>query len=577
MKTSSLSQLAAFTTLLTCPLWTQAKVDLQQLRSMAPMDSLVYLEVGDTQQASQDWEKGPWGKAWESIDFQSYFQQMGMDEEDQAEGSKVLEEIQNIFSHLKGPAVLALKMDHFAEAFLGEDESAQLEYNGYFAAGHADKKFFASYFEEEGAAKLDSLKVDGFDVYTLENEEAEEAAPAKLYVLLSDDTILLTLNEASAVKYGHAVKGKRTKEAGLVQSPNFQKMLTTRPDEDMYIFANMAGFASVLDQVIDQNSDTIQEAADNGQVVGVDQLKAILGYNTWQSWYMASSFDGEEATAYSAINWDGDGGLLGQIMSYHSGALPQPAWVPADASTLTVASYDMGDLLSGIERLVGRVSPMAGGMYMMMKNQFKMQQLDIEGNLIRNFGSGLVQYLPAEIEESTDMNPVTLLTLRDGPALAQTLTMLSAMQGAPLQFEDYNGSQLLSFSTPQMAFDEEGNPIESPTQMPAPTIAITAENLVYGMSRSSVEGVVDLLGSEASQPLIEEGFIQDYMKSMKPNAAMFAYYDLEKTLNLYLKAMAQMSGNTYEPVEIDGDFITLGQGYPIEGGFVQEYVSKPRK
>ncbi|KAF0095818.1 MAG: hypothetical protein E1N59_594 [Puniceicoccaceae bacterium 5H] len=571
---SPLIPLSLLGSLIACPIAGHAKADLDQLRSMASQENLVYFEAPDFERLNEHSAESVWGQIFQNEDFQSYLRRLiSKNDEEEAEGfDEFLADWEEYSSHFDGPVVATINYENF-DAFVNEEADA-FAITGFVAIGHDDKSFWEKDLKDDEAEKVD-VKLKGFDLYKLEDGD-EEGMPAEPYLLLGKDLMVLAFSKDGALSFAENYHGKSSSGPSLTETAYYQQMVENDPDADFYFYGNLQGVGGMLDKLLENFRPQIEEAAANGQVVGVDQIKQAIGYDSWRAYYFSAGFDGSESYMHGAMTYENGGGLLGELVSYYGTDLPQPMWVPADAPVVTVGNFDFSGVARMIERLVGRISPMGGGMYTMMKNQLKMQQIDIDGGLIGNLGSQIVQVYT--VNDASIPGPVTVISLRDGAAFARTVSQLTGMQGMPLSFEDYNGARIASIQQPQVpTYDENGEPVMPEASDQAFTLATTADQLVYGMSRSGVEEVLDLMAGQADEPLLEQPELKAYLSEMPDDTVGYAYYDVNALLNTYLQMIAQLQGEEAPHIELDEDYIAIGSYRRAQDGLYSEGVVKPRQ
>lgn len=544
MKTSSFTLLAGAVAL--CPGLLLAKADLAKLRQLAPADALVYIEVPDAKRVDQRWANSPYGQMYSDKAVQAFFKALGQDSPEE------YEEFQQVWSeistHLDGPTVASLSIRGMDQVMASGGE-ADPDVSLFLAIGHNDKGFIIKTLMSENATKVEEPKISGYDLYKLQNDEVENEELSETYVLVGKDLAVMTMSVEDATSFA-AGYAKAPATPGLASYADFQTMLSAHKDADIYGYINMRWIGQLIEQALEANRETIEAAAAEGNVVGVDQIKQVIGYNTWQS--LNFSFDlNTESTSYSRIVYEKDGGLLGQWLRCFGSPIPQPDWVPSDIAYIQAMNYDFNAFLKSIETTAAKISPMAGGMTMMMKGQLKAQGIDLDAGILNNFDKEYVQLLPAA--SSGSANPVMLFRLKNTEAFMQTVQQLGAMQGMQILFEDYAGAHVYAMPMPPTEADSP-----MPTEIIQPVLAFQEPYLVYGVGRANVESVIDLLQKSPSQALFEQGQVKDALAAGGADSNAFAYVDLNAYVNLLIQYLAKIQGETIEPIQLDKHYISTG-------------------
>jgi len=251
----------------------------------------------------------------------------------------------------------------------------------------------------------------------------------------------------------------------LSSAPRYRAVLDRAGGRPDYVFfADIESVYPVIAAAVDSSRDSAQAANPFGvEPAGVLQA---LGLDTLGVFSATGSIAADGSSTSDVVITHGEPRGLLKLLAYRDGPVPRPDWVPASWINVSSQNFSIPDLYAELQRMLDRISPMMAGMVAGQIKAFDRQlNIDIERDLIGNFGPGLVSglALPSGASASNpppydELENVFAVSLADAAAFERALEAIKGRflppEGGPLQKREYLGRALHVFTPPQGASAE---------------------------------------------------------------------------------------------------------------------------
>lgn len=182
-------------------------------------------------------------------------------------------------------------------------------------------------------------------------------------------------------------------------------------------------------------------------------LEAALALEALQAFSLDLKIDDEAITSQSAIVYREKAGLL-SLLTYGEGALPDATFVPKDVLSSSVALFDLSEMFTRLEAMLGVASPSASALMNIQMQQMKANsEIDLRRAVLENFGQEIVTYsvMPeggSGEDAFVQAEQIYVIEIKDAAALSGALeTLKDLVPGARGQIEtrDFDGQTIHTF------------------------------------------------------------------------------------------------------------------------------------
>lgn len=324
-------------------------------------------------------------------------------------------------------------------------------------------------------------------------------APVK--VDAGEPLVTLTIGIPEAAQ-GEAA-GQAAPVSALADSPAFkQVMAQVQPDGVLVVYANAKGLLSLFDRLAQHSH------APNASEQWT-KVRDALGLDGLESLAFTGGFDGPDwrSDLFIAAPAPQTGPRQGILALFNSDPITDDtlAQIPAEATSLAVTQLDPGKLLDEIKRIATAIDPATGEKINEAFTKVdEMTGVDVDGDLIRAFGSTWVFYTDPGATGDGMLSFCVVNTPKDPDAVNRSLTSLQAVANAFMGQAGAQAGMRIRFQTSQyqgMTMNTLGIPFVAPTWAVHDGklyLALYPQTVMTAFDRAAADGP-SILESEAFQ------------------------------------------------------------------------------
>ncbi len=400
---------------------------------------------------------------------------------------------------------------------------------------------------EDDEFPFEKLEVDGFTVY-----EPEEAGKdhERGYFLYNDSLAVFSMGSTEVSTIIREVTGGLA--SAFADRSIYQIGEDSLADADVRAFARLDFMDDVLREVVPALMKDAAQMVEGGMIAPPERLLDLIRIDALRGMFYTARVDKETARYVSGLETEERGGLVNSLLAYTGGGIPDFDYVPANATSVNVARYDTGAVLSAVDRLVPQISPLYGNMYQAYKGQLASQSgVDLDQMLFRNFTDELVILgfeptaedaagvpLMEQMQMSTN---IFVFSLRDGNRIVEGVDRLLASFGMDgmLQKDEYLGATL--YTVPMMM--QQGQAAQQ-------GLAVTGDRFLFAQGDLSKLRDVLALMAEPGSGLARRPVVRDYLGRSADDAVGFGYIDLRRMMEgsaISMRALMSMTGEDELP------------------------------
>ena len=393
-----------------------------------------------------------------------------------------------------------------------------------------------------------------------ENTEIEDAYALVDGVLIIATPVERLRNAVEAIKEGV--------DQPLTEDDAFLRSREEGGRGDVSVYLNLSEIMPQLtDAMLDESIDSSMA------MVGVTSksLTDALSLDVFQALFVDFDLVEDGALCSAGVVYREKKGLV-EMLAYDSGGLPEARYVPTTTLTSSLSSFNISEMLAGLEKVLRVASPTMMPLFDMQLFQVKKNTgIDLRASLLDNFGGGIVSM--ASIPEQADAaelmaqpEQVVIMAIKDSESLSAALEALKdlvPMVKPMLKEQDYEGYTIYSFS------DASG--VESSEQI---SYTITRDKLIVCVGRVGyLQTVLTRLDSNNSGLWEAEDSEILFERIAKPHPVSRSYMDLSQYTETILETLAETL--LFDGILGDLDFASLPSDLEAELRLVSELNEEP--
>jgi len=274
--------------------------------------------------------------------------------------------------------------------------------------------------------------VDGQSLHKLEFPLADSEDYYPITMALVDDRLVCNLSPQEDY-FDDVVRRTQSggKESGsLANDTGYLDARDRLLESDFFIFVGLEEWMQALNTAISEGYAAMSADGPNPVTMMVPEANVlrVLGLEDFRRMTFAGKIlpDGMEYMQEIAFN-ERTGMFSSIFSSYGSKPIDLPDFDPAGMTTLSVTTFDLGNMLEQFLAYIPQISPMAGGMVDMQLTNFEQQGVRLRDGIIPGLGEGMtvIKAYPTPTPEDDELpSQVFLINCDDPTGLAGALEEL---------------------------------------------------------------------------------------------------------------------------------------------------------
>ena len=386
----------------------------EKLADFLPADSWAVVEVEDLSALKEDLEKGPFGEMLDSPamkKMKNLFEE-GMDLPKGEEG----EAIQEMFDRMKAwsekfSGQIAFSVGGLEDVMRLPDDDARLPEIIFLAETTGTAKELQElldWFEEtvqklskdEGSLRIEKTKVRGSVVHWFAPEEqADDDEDARFGIFVKDG--ILGLGGARSAVEDLIERLDKKDGKSIADHDDYRDVFDEIGRGDLRIFVNVRPFYAMFVDMMKSNEDL--EIEENPLGVTMDGVIDALALDSLECLAMQMDFDQRGMEMGTAMFMGKRKGLLRLLFQSSKEPVAPAAFVPSDATTASVARYDLGLMWDDLMAMLQGLSP---ALHVMVDGQVKAfeQQagVSLRKDVLGSLGDEFISFSEINPEEAPD-------------------------------------------------------------------------------------------------------------------------------------------------------------------------------
>ena len=336
----------------------------------------------------------------------------------------------------------------------------------------------------------------------------------------------------------------------LARSEAYRRAGEYSGPSDILFYLNFESFLPALNEAM------VEKVMKGGMaMLGVTgkSLDSALSLESLQAFSLSATINKESIRSHSSIIYREKAGFL-KLLTYGAGPLPTAGFVPEGILSSSVALFDLSEMFSELEALMGAASPSAPALIDIQMQQMKTNTgVDLRSALLENFGPEIVSYtlMPdSRVSEGAmaEAQQVYVIEIKDAEAMSGALEALKDMipgSRAQIEMREFEGETIHTIST-AMGSGMSGGPAYDFS------FVITRTKLIFTLGQPGlIQSVLTAMQSQNSG-FWQQGEIQGLIDLVgQPNPVSRSYTDLSQMMSAMVESIFEAVKLTGRNMKID--------------------------
>ena len=320
----------------------------------------------------------------------------------------------------------------------------------------------------------------------------------------------------------------------LAELPHFKKAYARIGRMNAFGYMNLGALVKLAEAAIKVADSHFQ----NNPLISLQGMFKALALSELETLFVAKDSQKKETVFYSGLLFKDRRGVIPLLTNVGSEPLKNPHFVPKEAISSTIRSFNLGRFYKDLENVFYRAVPVFAGLYQGYLYQLKIRSgIDIKEAVFSNFGEQWTQF---SIKESMDsegklgLNTLYILPIKNREEMETTIQKVKAnlnISSNHFIASPYRDASLYVF----LPKDSQSHPF---------SYAFTDKNLVLGISSiAALKASIDRLEQNKSkESLWHQKKVKKALASkFFPKGAIGRNYtDLSTWLQMGLTQLAQL-------------------------------------